>query len=202
MSFDKKKINEILGFVDVAKYPNPLHHSDQETLDLMKDVTIGDLVIQFGCNVDEAAMVIKNTQLMNKKNAAPGFKSQVKESKILSNIKKVIEECACQDMQYDLTGDIGYDEWDQPHNEQTGMVKSNLYSIYTKAQSLHDMMGENQTVPEWVQEKIAVVDEYIDVISDYIGYEHKMPSKKVVSYNFVESKKNSKNTKQRKVLNK
>jgi hypothetical protein len=59
-----------------------------------------------------------------------------------------------------------------PH-EEAGMIKSNLYSITTKAQSLHDMVGDSDDLPEWVQEKIAVCDEYMDVIHDYLKYEYK-----------------------------
>lgn len=53
------------------------------------------------------------------------------------------------------------------------MIKSNLYSIYTKAQSLHDMIGDHDDLPEWVQEKIAVANENIRTISDYLVYEYK-----------------------------
>ena len=57
------------------------------------------------------------------------------------------------------------------------MIKSNLYSITTKAQSMHDMIGDADDLPEWVQEKIAVCDEYMDVISDYLKYEYKRSHK-------------------------
>lgn len=63
-----------------------------------------------------------------------------------------------------------------PH-EEAGMIKSNLYSITTKAQSMHDMIGDADDLPEWVQEKIAVCDEYMDVISDYLKYEYKRSHK-------------------------
>lgn len=62
---------------------------------------------------------------------------------------------------------------DSDSHEEAGMIKSNLYSITTKAQSLHDMIGDTDDLPEWVQEKIAVCDEYMDVISDYLKYEYK-----------------------------
>ena len=34
------------------------------------------------------------------------------------------------------------------------------------------MVGDADDLPEWVQEKIAVVDEMIDVIADYLTYEY------------------------------
>ena len=63
-----------------------------------------------------------------------------------------------------------------PH-EEAGMIKSNLYSITTKAQSMHDMIGDADDLPEWCQEKIAVCDEYMDVIHDYLKYEYKRSRK-------------------------
>ena len=56
--------------------------------------------------------------------------------------------------------------------EQAGMIKSNLQSIASKSQSLHDTIGDMDQLPEWVQEKIAVADEMIDTISDYLKYEY------------------------------
>jgi len=188
MSFDKRKIDEIGAYVEMAKHPTPLFQTTNESLKLVKDLTIGDLIITFGCNVDEATMVLKNTLLASKKNMAPGLRSTtIKESKIVKTIKKVIKECGCEEptndyMEFDLTGDVDYHPHENPmggsrfedhgNSEQAGMIKSNLYSIFTKAQSLHDMVGDNDELPEWVQEKIAVIDEYIDTISDYLSYEY------------------------------
>jgi hypothetical protein len=62
---------------------------------------------------------------------------------------------------------------DHGAGEQAGMIKSNLYSIFTKAQSLHDMIGDSDELPEWVQEKVAVADSDIDTIKDYLEYEYR-----------------------------
>jgi hypothetical protein len=72
-------------------------------------------------------------------------------------------------------GGLSFEDSD-PH-EEAGMIKSNLYSITSKAQSLHDMVGDSDDLPEWVQEKIAVCDEYMDVIHDYLKYEYKRAGK-------------------------
>jgi len=73
------------------------------------------------------------------------------------------------------SGGLSFEDSD-PH-EEAGMIKSNLYSITSKAQSLHDMVGDSDDLPEWVQEKIAVCDEYMDVIHDYLKYEYKRAGK-------------------------
>jgi len=66
--------------------------------------------------------------------------------------------------------DLSYDD------TGTDMVKSNLDSIATKAQMLHDMIGDNDSLPAWVKEKIAVCDEYIDGMHDFLKYEYKSKS--------------------------
>ena len=54
--------------------------------------------------------------------------------------------------------------------EETGMIKSNLSSIASKAQELHDMVKDSDNLEEWVQEKIAVCAEYMGVIHDHLKY--------------------------------
>jgi len=59
--------------------------------------------------------------------------------------------------------------------EQEGrMVKSALYSIATKAQELHDMLGDDQDIEAWVQDKISVSDHSIAAALDYYKHEKAM----------------------------
>jgi len=52
------------------------------------------------------------------------------------------------------------------------MIRSNLYVMSQQAQEMHDMVGMNDDLPEWVQEKIAVAGSMIDSVYDYLGYEY------------------------------
>lgn len=185
MAFDKKKVEEIGSFLESIKGQYIGQDIPQETLSLVEGLTIGDLIVEFGCNIDEAALLLRNITIINRKNARPGFKANekpLKESKLTGRLFNVIKE-QCEEYAVSLEKADGYHPVenemgghtfeDSDSHEEAGMIKSNLYSITTKAQSLHDMIGDTDDLPEWVQEKIAVCDEYMDVISDYLKYEYK-----------------------------
>jgi hypothetical protein len=55
---------------------------------------------------------------------------------------------------------------------ESGMIRSNLFTIGKKAHELHDMVGEHDDLPEWVQEKIAVAEGMISSVHDYLTYEY------------------------------
>jgi hypothetical protein len=182
MAFDKKKIKEVAAVIDSIR--GPYHGQDipADSLQLVEALTVGDLVIEFALGVDEAAETLRSIEIATRKNAAPGFKVQpLKESRLVSRLRQAINECACEEMDAEMGGHSPYHpspadgglafEDSDPH-EEAGMIKSNLFSITSKAQSLHDMVGDGDDLPEWVQEKIAVCDEYMDVIKDYLEYEY------------------------------
>jgi hypothetical protein len=60
---------------------------------------------------------------------------------------------------------------DSDSYEESSMIKNNLYNLASQAQELHDAMEDGDELPEWVQEKIAVASEMIDVIYDYLHAE-------------------------------
>ena len=51
------------------------------------------------------------------------------------------------------------------------MIKNNLYNIASNAQDLHDALEDEDDLPEWVQEKIAVAEAMIDSVYDYLHAE-------------------------------
>ena len=59
---------------------------------------------------------------------------------------------------------------------ESGMIRSNLFTIGKKAHELHDMVGEHDDLPEWVQEKIAVAEGMISSVHDYLSYEYEAHS--------------------------
>jgi len=179
MSFDKKKIDTLASIIETlhGNYAGQLLPED--SLALIETLTIGDLIIEFGLSVDDAASVLKNADIIRRKVLAPGFRTGISESKTLSKIRQIIYECACEEMEqqaptqyHPVSSGDGLSFEDSDPHEEAGMIKSNLFSISSKAQQLHDMVGDSDDLPEWVQEKIAVVDEMIDVITDYLTYEY------------------------------
>ena len=65
-----------------------------------------------------------------------------------------------------LGGGMSFEDSDS--YEESSMIKNNLYNMASQAQELHDLMEDDDDLPEWVQEKIAVASEMIDVIYDYL----------------------------------
>ena len=87
----------------------------------------------------------------------------------------ILHECACQD-QEDMHASHGVKFHNNGPEEESGMIKSNLYTMSKQAQEMHDMIGMNDDLDEWVQEKIAVASSMLDSVYDYIGYEYKSMS--------------------------
>ena len=69
----------------------------------------------------------------------------------------------------DENGHMNFEDSDE--YEESSMIKGNLYNVAMQAQELHDRIGDGDDLPEWVQEKIAVAAEMIDVIYDYLQAE-------------------------------
>ena len=70
---------------------------------------------------------------------------------------------------FDHDGGIEYEDSDE--YEESSMIRNNLYTMSQQAQELHDVLEDGDDLPEWVQEKIAVAAEMIDVIYDYLAAE-------------------------------
>ena len=49
-------------------------------------------------------------------------------------------------------------------------IKKQLYYIFTKAQSLHDMINDNDDLPEWVQSKVSRAADKIQSAYNYLEY--------------------------------
>lgn len=54
------------------------------------------------------------------------------------------------------------------------MTKSELYNIFTKAQSLHDILDDADDLPEWVQSKVSKASEKIQSVYNYLDHKIKM----------------------------
>jgi len=141
-----------------------------EDVEFASEFTMGDLIAQCDFNLIEARQFIHFLTLEKKRHQRIGF-SKLDESKkrFLVECDQMCKAAGLPDMMPDEEG-ISFENTGP--GEQAGMIKSNLQSIASKAQSLHDTIGDMDTLPEWVQEKIAVADEMIDTISDYLKYEY------------------------------
>ena len=157
-----------------------------EELNEVVDLTLGDMIVEMGMPYERAVMAIKGIEISAKKNQAKGLRyppKALKEARILRECGEMEYDVLApqqttvpkNDMSYHpMNNDKGGMEFeDSDVHEEAGMVKSNLYNTATKSAQLHDMIGDADNVPEWVQEKIAVMSEYASVIHDYLTYEYK-----------------------------
>lgn len=52
-----------------------------------------------------------------------------------------------------------------------GMARGQLFNVAQKAQSLYDRLSDDDELPEWVQSKITMIDDYMNTVDDYLNYE-------------------------------
>jgi len=49
------------------------------------------------------------------------------------------------------------------------MAKQQIHTIMRAAKNLHNMLGDDDNLPEWVQKKITLAQNYIDGVADYLA---------------------------------
>jgi len=85
----------------------------------------------------------------------------------------ILAECACQDSEEMWMRDqIGKTFDHNGPQAESDMIRSNLATMAKKSYEIHDAVGHNDDLPEWVQEKIAVADSMIGSVYDYLMYEY------------------------------
>ena len=57
------------------------------------------------------------------------------------------------------------------YDQEGDMAKTQLRTIIDAAKELHDMLGKDDNLPEWVQNKITKATDYIDSARDYLKSE-------------------------------
>ena len=57
------------------------------------------------------------------------------------------------------------------YDQEGDMAKTQLRTVADAAQELHDMLGDDDNLPEWCQNKITKATDYIDSVRDYLKSE-------------------------------
>jgi hypothetical protein len=57
------------------------------------------------------------------------------------------------------------------YDQEGDMAKTQLNTMIDAAQELRKMLGDNDNLPEWVQNKITKATDYIDSVRDYLKSE-------------------------------
>lgn len=65
----------------------------------------------------------------------------------------------------------------QEYNDEAGMSKNSLHTIVRTATHLERELGDNENLPEWVQEKIAQIKGMMVSVMDYMISQHEMGHK-------------------------
>jgi hypothetical protein len=60
------------------------------------------------------------------------------------------------------------------YNDEAGMAKNSLHTIVRVATHLERELGDNENLPEWVQEKIGAIKEMMVTVMDYMISQHEM----------------------------
>lgn len=55
------------------------------------------------------------------------------------------------------------------YDQEGDMAKTQLRSIKYNADELHEMIGDNDNLPEWVQSKLTLAQDYIQTVCDYMN---------------------------------
>lgn len=64
------------------------------------------------------------------------------------------------------------DKYDEGEYDREGdMAKSDLRSIIANAKRVHDMLEDSSNLPEWVQSKITLAEDYISTVANYMASE-------------------------------
>lgn len=56
------------------------------------------------------------------------------------------------------------------HGGSARMARSSLQNVASATQSLHDLLADEDELPEWVQAKIAAILDDVHEIEDHLGY--------------------------------
>ena len=57
------------------------------------------------------------------------------------------------------------------YNGEASMMKSQLFKISNYARELHNMIGDDDNLPEWMQSKIAQIDQMIGSVKHALEYD-------------------------------
>jgi hypothetical protein len=64
------------------------------------------------------------------------------------------------------------DKYDIGEYDQEGdMAKSDLRSIIANSKRVHDMLKDDDNLPEWVQSKITKAEDYMSTVANYLESE-------------------------------
>jgi hypothetical protein len=83
-------------------------------------------------------------------------------------IQKAMDDQEKNEGHMELTNDIGKDDY---VDDEGRMAKSQMYKTGKYAMKLHDMLGDMEQLPAWVQAKLTKASDYLSAVYHYLDYE-------------------------------
>ena len=69
---------------------------------------------------------------------------------------------------------MNIDNGGEEYNDEAGSFKNNLHTIIRVSSHLDNEIADNENLPEWCQEKMAVAKGMVVAVMDYIISQHEM----------------------------
>ncbi len=63
---------------------------------------------------------------------------------------------------------------DAEYNDEAGMAQNSLHTIHRAAVGLSKIIGDGENLPEWVQEKLSIAEDYMQTVWDYLESEQEI----------------------------
>jgi len=57
---------------------------------------------------------------------------------------------------------------DAEYNDESGMAQNSLHTIHRAAVGLSKLIKDGENLPEWVQEKLSIAEDYMQTVWDYL----------------------------------
>ena len=126
-----------------------------------------------GRNMEELSRVNEESDNMNNEENALSQAAKELAAKVME--EKRLQECMPMEMNMESKPPVKEAE-DEPgeYDYEGDMAKSQLRSIGYNAKMLHDMLEDNTNLPEWVQSKITLAEDYILTAANYMRGEMDM----------------------------
>lgn len=125
-----------------------------------------------GGNMTAAAKAIDKIRpgLSNHPKVANALRA-ANEEKEMSYGKKIAKIMLAKQSKHPIAQNMGEAKDPGEYDYEGDMAKSQLKSVITNAQKLHDMLEPDTNLPEWVQSKITLAEDYIVTAANYMSGE-------------------------------
>lgn len=96
---------------------------------------------------------------------------KISKNRLKEIIKEEMEMISMDEQPHVHDENCGHDYEDPEYDQEGYMTKSQLYKIGDLAMQLHDMIDDNDNLPEWMQSKVAQMSQMISDVKYALEYD-------------------------------